>query len=278
VLRSILVALDGSAYSEPVTAFALDWAVRYGARLVGVGVLDEDSIHRPEAVPLGGGAYKIARDKARMADAHRHVLAFLGDFAARARAAGAAVQAVEDVGDPAEQLVREAERCDVVVLGRETFFRFESPDRPDATLAQVLRASPRPLVIVPRELPAAGDRVMIAYGGGREAARTLQTFQLLGLAAGDDLEVVTIHPDGARAEVIAARAGDFLASHGTRHRLHPVVTPGAPADVLLELIHTRRCRLLVMGAHAHHPLRDLFGTSVTRGVLAGCPVPIFIGA
>jgi len=34
----------------------------------------------------------------------------------------------------------------------------------------------------------------------------------------------------------------------------------------------------VMGAHGHHPLRDLFATSVTRAVLAGCPVPAFIGA
>jgi nucleotide-binding universal stress UspA family protein len=51
VLRSILVALDGSAYSEPVTAFALDWAVRYGARLVGVGVLDEHSIQVLRASP-----------------------------------------------------------------------------------------------------------------------------------------------------------------------------------------------------------------------------------
>ncbi len=39
-----------------------------------------------------------------------------------------------------------------------------------------------------------------------------------------------------------------------------------------------RPRLLVMGAHGHHPLRDLFATSVTRAVLRDSPVPVFIGA
>ncbi len=278
MLRSVLVALDGSPYTEAVTALARDWAARYGARLVGVGVLDEPSIHGREAVPLGGGAYKQARDEARMADAHQRVLALLRDFRERTDSAGGGgVQTIEDVGDPAEQIVREAQRCDVVILGRETFFHFETQDRPDAVLADVLRTSPRPVVIVPRDV-LAGEGVLVAYGGGREAARTLQTFQLLGLASGGDLEVVTINRDGALAEAIANRAGDFLAAHGTAHRLHAIASPRAPAEVLLELVRARRPRLLVMGAHAHHPLRDLFATSVTRGVLGGCPVPLFIGA
>jgi nucleotide-binding universal stress UspA family protein len=34
----------------------------------------------------------------------------------------------------------------------------------------------------------------------------------------------------------------------------------------------------VMGAHGHHPMRDLFATSVTRAVLRECPVPVFVGA
>jgi nucleotide-binding universal stress UspA family protein len=277
MLRSVLVALDGSAYTQAVTTLALDWASRSGARLFGVGVLDEPSIRGPEPVPMGAGAYKVARDEARMADAHRRVLGFLDAFRAQSAATGVAAEVLEDIGDPVEQIVREAQRCDVVILGRETFFHFETQERPDATLAGVLRVSPRPVVVVPRTLPE-GEGVLVAYGGGREAARTLQTFQLLGLAAGEDIEVVTVHRDGARAEAIATLAGDFLAAHGASHRLHPVTSPRAPAEVVLELVRHRRPRLLVMGAHAHHPVRDLFATSVTRAVLEGCPVPAFIGA
>ena len=277
MLRSALVALDGSAYSESATALAIDWARRHGARLLGLGVLDAPAIRGAEPVPLGAGAYKQARDEARLADAHRRVVAFLADFRARGKAAGIAVDVLEDIGDPADRILREAHRCDLVILARETHFHFETQEQPDDTLARVLRGSPRPVVTVPRELQE-GHGAVVAYGGGREAARTLQTFQLLGLAAGEAIEIVSIHRDGAEAEALAHLAGEYLTAHGARHQVRAIASAAPPAEVLLEEIRRARPRLLVMGAHGHHPLRDVFGTSVTRAVLRACPVPAFIGA
>lgn len=164
MLRSALVALDGSAYSETATALAIDWARRYGAQLLGLGVLDAPSIRGAEPVPLGAGAYKKARDEARLADAHRRVVEFLADFRARGEAAGIAVDLVEDIGDPADRILREAHRCDLVILARETHFHFETQERPDDTLARVLRGSPRPVVTVPRELPE-GQGVLVGPTG-----------------------------------------------------------------------------------------------------------------
>jgi nucleotide-binding universal stress UspA family protein len=226
---------------------------------------------------MGAGAYKHARDEARLAEAHRRVVDFLTEFRARCVSAAVAADVLEDIGDPATRIMREAQRCDAVILARETHFHFETQDRPDQTLAQVLRGSPRPVVVVPRELPE-GRGVIIAYGGGREAARTLQTFHLLGLAAGEAVEVVSIHRDAAMAEALAAQGGEYLASHGAPHRARAIVSATPPAQVLLEEIRRTQPRLLVMGAHGHHPVRDLFSTSVTRAVLRACPVPAFVGA
>jgi nucleotide-binding universal stress UspA family protein len=84
--------------------------------------------------------------------------------------------------------------------------------------------------------------------------------------------------DGAEAEALAQLAGEYLAAHGTPHRLHAIVSTTPPAEVLLEHVRHARPRLLVMGAHGHHPLRELFATSVTRAVLRDSPIPVFIGA
>ncbi len=277
MLRSALIALDGSVYSECAAALAIDWAGRYKARLLALGVLDAPAIQKAEPVPLGAGAYKRARDEARLADAHRRVMDFLAEFGTRSRAAGVPTETLEDIGDPAASILCEAQRCDVVILARETHFHFETQDRPDEMLAEVLRASPRPVVVVPRELPD-GHGVIVAYGGGREAARTLQTFQLLGLAAGENIEIVSVHRDGAQAEAVASQAGEYLTAHGAPHRLHAIASAASPAEVLLERVRHARPRLLVMGAHGYHPLRELFSTSVTRAVLRACPVPAFVGA
>jgi nucleotide-binding universal stress UspA family protein len=245
--------------------------------LLGLGIVDAPTIQRAEPVPLGAGAYKKARDEARLADAHRRVADFLADFRARGHAAGVAVEVLEDIGDPPARILREAQRCDVVILGRETHFHFETQEQPDETLARVLRGSPRPVVVVPRSVPE-GQGILLAYGGGREAARTLQTFHLLGLAAGETVEVVSVHRDGAEAEALVNLAGEYLTAQAAPFRLHPIVSAAPPADVLLERIRYGRPRLLVMGAQGHHPFRDLFGTSVTRAVIRACPVPAFIGA
>jgi nucleotide-binding universal stress UspA family protein len=272
----LLVALDGSPYSEAASTLACDWGRRFDARLLGVGVLDEPSIDRGEAVPMGAYAFKKHRDEARLADAHRRLLEFLTQFRDRCTAAGVAATVIEDVGDPTAQILRESQRCDAVILGHETHFRFETQDRPDSTLAGVIQACARPVVIVPRELPDSRG-VMVAYSGGRESARALQLFQLLGLADGEEVDVVAIRQDSAEAADLAGLAGDFLTAHGAPHRLHAIVSHAAPAEVLLEEVRRRAPRLLVMGAHGHHPVRDLFIDSVTREVLAGCPVPVFLG-
>jgi len=278
MLTSILVALDGSACSFTATTLALDWAKRFDAKVQALGIIDEVSIRRREPVPLGASAYKKARDDARMTDAHQRVSGFMADFRARAAAAGARAEIVEELGDPAERILWEAQRVDVVVLGRETNFRFETPERRDATLAQVVRSSARPMVVVPQTAAEAGAGIVVAYGGGREAARTLQIFTLLGLAAGEILDVLTVRRDSGDARATARAAGDFLAARGIPHRLHTVASSATPADVVLDEVRSRQPRLLVLGAHRNHPLRDLFATSVTRAVLRACPVPMFVGA
>jgi nucleotide-binding universal stress UspA family protein len=277
MVRRILVAMDGSPHGETASVLAIDWATRFGAELVGLGILDEPSITKPEPVSFGGTAYKRQRDEARLGEAHRFLFVLLAKFQQRCETAQVRCTVVEDVGAPHAQIIAEAQACDLVMLGRETHFQFETQDQPDETLSKVLRESPRPVIVVPRE-PAPGHGVLVAYGGGREVARTLQTFTLLGLAQGEPVSVVGIHEDLARAEANLQPAGRFLAAHDVAFTLHPVASKASPASVILEEVRRRQPRLVVMGAHGHHPVRDLFFTSVTRAVLKDAPVPVFVGA
>jgi nucleotide-binding universal stress UspA family protein len=184
---------------------------------------------------------------------------------------------MEDVGLPYEQVVLQAQASDVVMLGGETHFHFVTRDRPDRTLSEVLRSSPRPVVVVPRE-PGPGEGVLVAYGTGREIARTLQTFVLLELAGEETVELLAIGPDRAEAERRLRRPGAFLTAHGVPSRLRCVMSDAPPAEVILQETRRRQPRLLVMGAQRRHPVRDFFLTSVTRAVLMEASVPVLVGA
>jgi nucleotide-binding universal stress UspA family protein len=120
--------------------------------------------------------------------------------------------------------------------------------------------------------------VLVAYGSGREVARTLQTFTLLGLAGDEPVRLLAVDQDRARAEARLQLAGQYLAAHGVAVVPESVVSNDAPAALILDQIRHRQPRLVVMGAQGHHPVRDLFLTSVTRAVIKESPVPMFVGA
>jgi nucleotide-binding universal stress UspA family protein len=265
MVRRILVAMDGSPHGEAAVALALEWGRRLGAELVGLGVLDEPAIQGAEAMP-------------RLADAHRQIQGFLSAFQRRCGEARVRCTTVERMGQPHEQIVLEAQGCDLVMLGRGTNFHFERPILPDRTLSQVLRSSPRPVVVVPPGPVPAGEGLLVAYGGGREIARTLHTVALLDLAWDEAIDLLAVATDRAEAEERLRRAGALLIAHGLRASLLPVVSEAPTAEVILDEVRRRRPRLLVMGAHGHHPVRDLFLTSVTRAVLNESPVPVLAGA
>ena len=277
MLKTVLVALDGSPFSDTGTALALDWGVRFGAHLIGLAIVDEPSINKGEAVPMGAGEYKKSLDRARLADAHERVAGFLSIFRDRCDAASVPVATLEETGDPTRCILKNAHRSDLVVLGYETHFHFETQDSPDTVRAKILRRSPRPIVVVPRSLPE-GTGVVVAWGGGREVARTLQMLVLLGMAGNETIHLVGVTRGGDQVDSSAGLAAEFLRAHGASCAVHIEASMAAPGRILLDRIREIRPRLVVMGAHAHHAIRGLFESSVVRAVLRECPVPVLVGS
>lgn len=275
MIKSILVGLDGSAYSDVAVAMGLGWAKRSDALLVGIGIIDAPGILEAEPVPLGAGAYKKQRDEAVLGDARRKVAQFLERFALRCAAEGVACKVLEEVGTPWEQVVREAQRYDLVLLGRRTYFEHDPSDGIDATLAEVVRHAPRPVVTAP-ETPPSGRGVLVAYDGSLPAARAVQQFQALGLDEGEEVLVLTVGEQFTPAAECAGRAVDYLTLHGIKAKAMPLDTTDAPAAVILEQVRRLDPQLLVMGAHGRPAWREVLFGSTTRRLLRTSPVPVLV--
>jgi nucleotide-binding universal stress UspA family protein len=275
MLRSVLVGVDGSEYSAAAVELGIQWAQHSGAVLVGLGIIDAPTINKPEPVPLGGSAYKVHHDASLLTDATHKVGQFLEHCARRCAEANVACQLLQDIGLPAEQILLEAQRYDLILLGQHTFFHFETQQQPDDTLQVVLKQSPRPVVAVPAALPE-GRTVVVAYDGSLHAARALHMFQVLGLEGSQEAHVVCVDPNQEHADRCVERAVAFLHSHHIVAQAYVRTTAAAPAHVLLEHVHQVQASLLVMGAYGRSTLREFFGGSVTRTMLRESPVPLFL--
>lgn len=275
MMKSILVGLDGSPHSRVAVDLAIQWAKKLDAFVVGIGVIDEPAIRQPQPVPLGGlPGPEVAEEKV-MADARRKVEHFLEQLALRCAEEKVACKLLEDVGVPWKQIVTEAQRYDAVMLGRRTYFHFETQEGPDDTLVQVLKHCPRPVITVPDSLRE-GRQIMVAYDGSLQAARAVQALEFLGLANGREIIVVSIGESHVEAARHADRAAEFLRLHDLKAISHAVASTDPPGEVLIEELRKIDPHLLVMGAYGKPTWREFIFGSVTRAVLKMTPVPLLL--
>ncbi len=274
-VRTILVGLDGSPEGESAVDLSLRWARQTGARLVGLGIVDEPTIRRPEPVPMGASHYKRERDERLLEDARRRVEEFLAGFAGRCAAEDVPYEVIEKVGLPHEQIVLTGQLYDLVVLPRQSHFHFETERKADDTVEKVLRHSARPVVVVPPRQRRSGP-VVVAYDGGVHAARALQAFQALGIEPSAEVLVVSVHEDAREAVERAELAIAFLASHGIPALRTIVAAAGPVAPVILGAVENVDARLLVAGMRDRRRLTELFSGSTTQALLRGAQVPLFL--
>lgn len=274
MLKSILIGLDGSDYSEVALELGLQWAKQCDAVLVGLGIVDVPTSRSHEPAPIGGGLFRMERDEDRIAAARGKVERRLDAFNDRCDRAGVSCKVIDEAGLPYEEILRKSHRHDLVLLGHETHFHFETHDKPDQTLWRVLRRESRPVAIAPPQLQP-GSSVVLAYDESPQADRALQAFQASGLDFGEEVVVLCIGTTEEQAGGQAEEAVEYLQSHGIRAASCPRMSSAPTGQIIVQEVRNRRARLLVMGVSRHSTLRDLLLGGVTKTVLRESPAPVF---
>jgi len=274
MLRTILVGLDGSEHGNAAQMFSIRMAKQLDALLIGMGCVDEPGIHGSEEF-LVGEPYFDRLNSTLLTELKTRVESTLSRCALKCAEAGVAFKPLEDVGTPYVQILLEAQRYDLIVLGRQTHFQFGWEETPDVTLSKVLAESPRPVVVVPNN-PVEGDSILVAYDGSLQAANTLYAFVASGLGQGRQIHVLSVADHKADAARRADRAIDFLKSHDLNTQAHAVESRQSPPEMLLEQICHHGAGLVVMGAYGQPVLREFFLGSTTRTMLEKSPAALFL--
>jgi nucleotide-binding universal stress UspA family protein len=273
--KDILVHLDASAASERRLEAALALAERSEGHVTGLHVVSME-----EGLPWADGyavevVMRYAAERAE-ADLEKSKAAFDRQVAGRACA-----HEWRTVNGPVERTVAlHARYADLVVLGQTD--QEAIPFGASSGIAEnVPMSAGRPCLVMPYvgRFPHMGERVLVAWDGGREATRAVNdALPLLKLAK--KVTVISVGgpsgPPGSN-ETASTDLATHLARHGiTAEARNDTASDISVADLLLSLAADLSVDLLVMGAYGHTRMRELIMGGVTRAMLDRMTVPVLM--
>lgn len=245
----LLVGLDGSAGADA----AIDAAVALGraehATIVLASVIDLRLLEAPlfeSAGPLWAEGVPVAPATADL----RGVLdgratAFLAAGTARVAASGLAAETVRAVGLVDEELLRLAEQCDAIVIGRRGDVH-TMPGKIGAVTAHVIKRSPLP-VVVAGDRPSEFARPVVAFDGGETSTNALDQACRFATERGLSLDIVHVGSEDGDAAATLERARAVAARHPVTVRTHAL--SGDIVDAVADWIARANADVLVAGAH-----------------------------
>ena len=274
-IKKILVPLDASIYSEAATSTAIKLAKKLGASVTGVAVLDSPEI-RSSIVPAVGPYYPLMIEavQEKMNHADQVLQETLRRFGDLCEEAGVAHEETEYEGIPAQKLLESSIFHDLIVMGLETHFHFETRGGRGDTLDKLIDHTATPVLAVPASGLPELNSVMIAFDGSFGASRALRDFIPFALTYAPEITLVAADLPKEKSKFLLENAAALLKSHGLKNiftsaseeSVENTITPAATAEA----------DLIVAGIHSRRPLRDMFTGSFTATLIREHHKPLFL--
>ena len=273
--RNLLVHVDDSKANAKSLEAAIVLAQAHGAHLTGIYAAIEPALPGNVVAEVPAQLLDVLREQA--VESTTAAKAAFTEIVERAGLSSDFRSAHCSSSRVAEAVALHARYADLTVLGQP-----EPVDggEVDAVVPEdVVLSAGRPALVIPyigagKEI---GRRVMVAWDGGREAARAVNDALPL-LEKAESVAVLVINPSrGGHGEQPGADIALHLARHGITVEVQHIEVRGlSTGNALLSRLADEGVDLLVMGAYGHSRLRQMVLGGVTRAVFQQMTVPVLM--
>ena len=276
MFKNIMIAIDGSAYTESVINYAVALAKIYDSQIHVLTVADVRIFEWASAMGADGfvtivpsGAYqeesvKILEEKCEK---------ILQKCASLLENDHVRFKLEKMVGSPVEIILSKAQIADLVIMGKRGEFERWDNHELGVTVQMVCRNITKPLLVVKKDFRPI-QRILLGYDGSVHANKALQYSANLAERYHAAIVVVCVTDDKDFGRLCCQEAADYLEAYTSE--VPREVISGTPDRALVGYAQTNNMDLIAIGAFGRSRIREAILGSTTEHILRFSTCPILL--
>lgn len=279
MIKSILVCTDGSEYGNTACEYAISLTSALSARLLGLHVLDSRMLEGPMMADISGwvGAQPFGTQLQQFRELmEQKGEAVINNFNDRCQQAGLTTESWVKMGHPAQVILDEEGRAELLVLGQKGEHAELIGDMMGSNVERIVRHSSNPCLITP-ETYRPVTRLLAAYDGSGHAGQALQVASELSAALDIELVILTVAEgmETDKAREVSEHGLTLANDHGCQ--TSSIVAEGKAETAILDTAGEKQCDLIIVGAYGHSRIRELIlGSTTTQLISRAKSIPVML--
>ncbi len=273
MIKRILAGVCDPLYTASVARHSTELAQRFDAGVTAISVTDIARLKDVGPMAVGTATWRHSMISNRMEkndDAIRQSLDVLTRLCDEAQVKCDVVRAG---GLPYEKLLKASRYHDLMVFGLKGLFEHGVIDEPPNELIRLIESGVQPVLAAGPEFSEI-KRVLVAYSGSVESAKTIRTFNQMNLWPDAELKVIHIGKRGGDGPVLLTEMRDYFAAHGKEIEIEFI--DGTAKNLLLPAAEDWAADLIVVGNSAKSLLRRrVFGETALKAMRES-NIPLFL--
>lgn len=277
MIKSILLAVDGSAFTEPLLQYGVKLAKDFKAFLRVLTVIDIRIFEWAVAIGVEGFApiipssgyqeesQKLLEQKAE------EVLKKTENILSKS---GVDYVLEKESGNPVDVICDKARLTDMLMIGARGEFAKWSDKMLGATLEMITRLCIKPVFITPKNFKVM-KKILVAYDGSENASKALSLSAHFASNLKLPLIILNVNDSEEEGRSILSEAREYLNAYQIP-KLKDKIVQGVAEERIVQISSELNADLIVMGSYGHSRIREAILGSTTVQTMRKATVPVLM--
>ncbi len=276
MIKSILLSVDGSSYTDAQVKYCIQLAKAFKCKIKVLSIVDIRIFEWAVVMGTDGfvpmvpsNIYKEESQKMLETKAD----AVLDKCSSILKHEGIDFEVEKISGPPVDIICEKSRLVDLLLMGARGEFAKWKSHVVGATVDAVVRQWNKPIFINPEKFKKV-SKILFAYDGSDKANKALQLAGLFATELGVPVVILTVHGKESIRNKFLEEAKIYLEPYEIPVEFLGV--SGHPEQEILNVADERQCGLIIMGAFGQSRIREKILGSTTEHILRNKKIPVLL--